>query len=329
MVVWQTEDGFRAEGNGEGCSGIISVSHAPNKDYQHYFDMKMDSAGNCSVLWSENLYAYGRGVWANRYDATLGRWGTPQQIWQPLSAPLGGTPGLLTLGIDGVGNVMAVWVELVFNFQMFFYDERVWASRFEVATGTWSIPLLLTPDTYRKGHLCIASAPNGNTIAMWKQGKQVTASSYDAVTDTWSSPVILQADPLVEGYPYQTVLDANGNGLAIWREGDTVWVNRFDGSSKSWGTSCLMNSWGWANATITLDGKALVLWCDTNWKSVYSTTYDISTDTWGLTEFVTEITSAYGRIFPINVVTNASGISATVLLREDSNGTSLWVSRYE
>ena len=176
----------------------------------------VDPAGNAVAVWPAD--SGGRdSLWANRYDATAGTWGTATTIENDNSADAENPQ----VAIDASGNAIAVWVQ----------GSTVFANRYDAQAASWGVRMRLDPDAAAGGASPqVAMDATGRALVVWRRAQgssfSIAANSYSAQADQWTG--ITRVDPDGSGtasLPH-VGLDATGRGIAVWIDG-TIWANRY------------------------------------------------------------------------------------------------------
>ncbi len=169
--------------------------------------------GNAIAMWA--MYDGTRNnIWANRFDATTGRWGTAEIIETG-----SGDAALPQVGMDNHGNAMAVWHQ---------HDgmrNNVWSNRYTAGTGHWGVSALIETDNGdidALGRPTIAVNGSGNAVAVWAQSDSVRtniwANRYSAGSG-WGAAQLIESE---DGWAYYADigLDISGNAIAVWTQLD-------------------------------------------------------------------------------------------------------------
>ncbi|MDB6105106.1 MAG: hypothetical protein JWO52_5105 [Gammaproteobacteria bacterium] len=184
----------------------------------------IDRAGNALVVWNQSHGAMQTEIWANRYAAANGGWGTAGRISD--TAGGAGTPHIAT---DANGDALVVWPQ---------FDNSTSSSvrwnRYTASTG-WGTAAQIEPGngTYVWDPQ-IACDPSGNALLVWDRADSVHSeirSSRYTVSGGWAASVNAGSTGDVL-YPV-IVIDLAGNALALWQQSDGshvsfLWANRFE-----------------------------------------------------------------------------------------------------
>jgi hypothetical protein len=186
--------------------------------------------GDAVVVWLANDGTRNN-LWANRFIAASGSWGTALNIETSST-----NVDEFDVTADGSGNLIVVWKESaqVRN------TGPVFTTRFDVSAASWSVPFRLTDvGIYPR----VASDASGNVLAVWSADPFVHARFYDAAACLW-----LPETPGIEQNLTGTgasdiplaAFDAQGNALAVWRNGrasaQLIASNNYRGSTRQWNT---------------------------------------------------------------------------------------------
>jgi len=231
LVVWQMFDGIRhsvwANRYSEttaswGTSELIETDNIGDANFPQ---LAFDGSGNALVVWVQ-LDGTRFNVWANRYMAVTGKWGTAEMIeidnagdaWQP------------KLTVDASGNALAVWDQYDGPFR------SIWANRYSATNASWGTAELI--ETGNVGHAYntqVASDSSGNALAVWEQSDgsvlNIWANLYTATTSSWGQAELIEINNSGDaGYP-QLAFDSSGNGLVVWHQSDgtrsNIWFNSY------------------------------------------------------------------------------------------------------
>ena len=224
----------------------------------------MDSNGNATVVWShfdDTTSSYS--IWANRYDAGTGTWGTAAAVEANTTDAY--SP---EIAMDANGNAIVVWVQSAGDLL------DVWANRYDATGGTWGTELLI--ETNVAGEVWdprVAMDGSGNATAVWTQSDgsrfNVWANRYDATGGTWGTPEAIETDTN-DTYKPRVAMDGSGNAVAVWVEYNyaakcyTIWANRYE-AGVGWGVPEIIetNDTGYARQpriAMETGGDATVVW---------------------------------------------------------------------
>jgi hypothetical protein len=178
-------------------------------------EVKFDGDGNAIAVWVEmNLFAQSQRVYANRYVAATGSWGSPQ----PLSDDF--VDGGVQLGVDNSGNAWAIWPS----------GGQIRVAGYTAAAG-WGTVQSLGPATEQEPDVAFDSS--GNALAVWtnmtsSQGGNtwtLYAARYTPAGG-WASPVRVDcadsnpadASQTCQGgiVDPQIAFDTSGNAFVVW-----------------------------------------------------------------------------------------------------------------
>jgi hypothetical protein len=184
----------------------------------------VDRSGNVTAVWQQSD-SLRDNVWANRYTPGEG-WGTARRI----EASNAGDATAPRLGVDAIGNVLAVWQQSDGE------QTRALSNRYTV-TGGWGVAEVL--GAHLEGNAFepdVVIDANGNAIATWilaqRETRHVAVSRFTATTG-WEAQ-----EDLARGSGLGTVtslgIGRDGRAFAIWHEwpdgeaGFSLLVRRFE-----------------------------------------------------------------------------------------------------
>ncbi len=186
----------------------------------------VDQSGNAVAVWPQSDGTRYH-VWANRYSASEGSWGTAAQI-EANDQDGAFAPQVVT---DGAGNAMAVWR------QRDGARHDIWASRYQAAAAAWSAPAKIeTNDQGDAAEPRAAMHRDGDVIVVWPQSDgsrhDIWANRYLAQSDQWGTPEKIETSDQGDAITVQLAIDPDGSAVAVWAQDDgtrfDIWGNRFD-----------------------------------------------------------------------------------------------------
>ena len=240
----------------------------------------IDTKGNAIAVWTQDNGSH-YSIWANRYTASNGSWGTAQLIENDDT----GNAYSPQIAIDSNGNAIAVWEQ----------SGGIWANHYIPGSG-WGT-------TAESTHAVNADDPriaidaNGNAIVVSRQwdgwNAKIQANRYTASTDSWGSAELIDSGYTGVANPNpQIAMDANGNAIAVWGQNDgnrdKTFTNRYT-PGWGWGTTQLLGNNPDAGTPRSLlegtqpaiaidhNGNAIALWAQLN---MGGTSYDIWANRW-------------------------------------------------
>ncbi|GBD97328.1 MAG TPA: choice-of-anchor D domain-containing protein [Nitrospirae bacterium] len=210
-----------AAGSGWGSAAAIES----NSEDTYNPNVAMDGSGNAVTVW---VQAAGDilDVWANRYDAVSGTWGTEVLI----ETNVAGEAWNPRVAMDGNGNATAVWTQSDGT------TLDVWTNRYEagIGWGTAEVIEASTKDTYKPQ---VAMDGSGNAIAVWVRYNSsakcytIWANRYDAVSGTWGTPELIETTETGYARKPQIAMEAGGDAAVVWQQYDgdrfNIWSNKF------------------------------------------------------------------------------------------------------
>jgi hypothetical protein len=172
--------------------------------------VKFDGDGNAIAAWDEtNFLAQSQHVYANRYVAATGSWGSPQPISGDFAS------GSVQLGVDNSGNAWVIWSS----------SGQIHVAGYTAAAG-WGTVQSLGPATAQEPEVAFDSS--GNALAVWTN---MTSSQSGAAwtlyaarytpAGGWASPVRVDcadSSQTCEGgiIDTQITFDTSGNAFVVW-----------------------------------------------------------------------------------------------------------------
>jgi hypothetical protein len=271
-------------------------------------------------------------VWARRYDATTGTWGTAVLIETDDT----GDAYHPKVAFDASGNGMMVW------YQFDGLNTSIWASRFTNATQIWSAATLI--ETSSAGNAVapqVAFDASGNALAVWHQSDgtrdNIWANRFNAGTGLWGTAELIETNNAGGASSPQIAFDASGNALAVWDQSDgtrdNIWANRYNGSTGLWGTAALIENIATGNAgdpqpAFDGAGNAFVVWqqSDGTRNNIWANRYNATTGLWG-TPGLLESDNTGPANFP-QIAMDSSGFAWAVWQQSDGTRTNIWANRY-
>ncbi|MDB5814321.1 MAG: pgcA [Rhodocyclales bacterium] len=206
-------------------------------------DVAVDSNGTGLVVWSEQIGAN----YVIRARFLTGT-GAPA-----VTLSNAGNAGLPRIALDSAGNAIVVWTQDLGS------RNEIWASRYVVASTTWSTPVQISsasavadanvPD--------IAADSAGNAIVIWHQGDgrtnhfDVWSARYAVSSNTWVAPVMI-SDGVNSAYNPHLAVNTSGQGILAWEheqdDGTTVSNGPKDISARTVTTAGVMGATTMLNA---------------------------------------------------------------------------------
>ena len=244
---WGTEELIESGANGHAVAPQIAV----------------DGAGNAIAVWSQDDGS-NYNIYANRYTASTGTWGTEELIE---SSSVANTVSP-QIAVDGNGNAIVVWQ------QSDGIDESIYANRYTASTDSWGTEELL--ENSDDGHASdpqIAIDDDGNGVAVWWQPdsanlRHIYSNRYTPGAGWGTEERIESSDDGHSNYP-QIAIDGEGNVIAVWRQDDNIndgllYANRYTANTGSWGTEALIGNGNGSvfQPQIAIDGEgnAIAVW---------------------------------------------------------------------
>jgi hypothetical protein len=264
VAVWRRFDGSNdiiqsraSSDHGVTWSPAVDLSAAGRN--AHLPQVTMDATGNAVAVW----YRYDGSnfiIQASRFDVATDSWSSPVNL-----SAAGQGAYLPQVTMDETGNAVVVWRR---------YDgsnDIIQASRFDVATDSWSSPVNLSAAGQSAGNPQVTMDATGNAIAVWYRydgsNYVIQASRFDVATDSWSSADDLSAAGQDAIHP-QVATDATGNAVVVWRRydgsNDIIQASRFDVATDSWSSPVNLSAAGQdavePHVTVDETGHAIAVW---------------------------------------------------------------------
>ncbi len=267
FAVWSQDDGSSlfavwanryVAGSGWGSAVQIETSVADTQSTQ----VAVDINGNALVVWEQDAPGPRFDIWANRYDAGTGLWGTAELI-ETDNAGFAQRP---QLAFDGSGNALAVWEQGDGT------RRNIWANRYVAGTGWGTAAMIETDNAGTAQWPQLAFDSSGNALVVWEQSdgirKNIWANRYDFITGLWGTAELIETDNAGDARNAQVAFDSSGNALAVWEQSDgsffNIWVNRYVAGT-GWGSAALIETDNAGDARrpqVAFDGNdnALAVW---------------------------------------------------------------------
>jgi PKD repeat protein len=209
--------------------GLPESLHQSQGYVYDYVKVAMDAEGNAFVVWLES--AGNRrdcNVYAIRYDAGTGQWGTPTLLEN--------SPGSVNnlyranpeISMDENGNAMAVWYQNEGTYSYF----NIYASRYEAGIG-WQTPVLLETQAGNALAPSLLMEENGVATVMWDQwdGSYFSVYATRYVPGSGWGPVREFKNDSPVNFPYSPPIMAldplTGDVIAVWDMASYLYSSRF------------------------------------------------------------------------------------------------------
>jgi hypothetical protein len=276
--------------------------------------LAMDAGGNAIAVWHESEGFTDR-IWANRYDAMIGGWGTPELV-----APSFGHPPMVAMTDSGDALVVWSYGQARFN-------------RYDALEGAWGTQAMIPPaaggESGALPHVAASSA--GETVGIWRQpagGPSVIAGGrYDIGTGSWGALATLEMEDGIASMGTHLAMGPDGRAVAVWRHGTELRASRYDPGAPSWGVAePIANSVGSPHAAVDATGNALVVWSD---NGIFTTNrYDAFLDAWAgvSSPYENATTPQTGAVDTHRVGVDAAGNGVAAWSRAYLG---LWTGRYD
>lgn len=217
LVVWTTELGIFTSRYSHDTAAWGQETLVASRPYAHAPAVAVDTAGNAQVMWHLDGAARVEGV---RYDAAAGTWGPVRDFGSGVQ-PL--------IGMDGAGNVLAVWSDLGAT------TSTVSFSRYMVATGLWSPPAVVDSAPFA-GAGALSIIPDGTAVLLWATaGASLTnyavkAGFFLPVAGSWGGVTTVTTSAITDA----AVVFGTADAVVVWTEAQGVMFRRYDLVGGNW-----------------------------------------------------------------------------------------------
>jgi hypothetical protein len=292
----------------------------------------MNASGNAVAVWRQSDGTRNN-IWANRYTAATGLWGTAELIETDI-----GDTSYPQVAMDASGNAVAVWPQNDGT------RNNIWTNRYSAATGLWgTAELIETDNTGSASNPQVAMDVSGNAVVVWNQRdasrENIWSNRYTATTGLWGTAALIEADSTGDASEPQIAMDASGNAVVVWynfinaRNMNDIWSNRYNATTGLWGTAMLIETDDSGNAynfQVAMDasGNAVAVWSQKSgaWYNVYSNRYTAATGLWGTATLIE--TENSGDALGAQVAMDASGNAVAVWYQRDGTRENIWSNNY-
>ena len=260
-VWWQSDGTYEntvanryTAGSGWGSAEIIDSEDLNVSSYGMW--LAASDNGDAMAVWIQN-----DAVWANRYDAGSGNWGTAEKVENLAS----GSSIDTCIDMDSSGNATLM-------FSHWDSSTRIYANRYVVGSG-WAGAVTIDDGSGGWTSPWVALDENGNAQAIWQNasGNRIWSNRYVAGSG-WGTPESIdnQTGYLAEERA-QVVGDAHGNAIAIWIQNDgtahSLWANRYVAGTGWKGAEVIESddtnhiyNYGVSSLAINGRGQAMAVW---------------------------------------------------------------------
>lgn len=338
IAAWYQYDGTRwnivanrydADTGKWGTAELIETDNAGNALISH---IAMDANGNAIVLWRQND-GIRWNVVTNRYDATVGAWGTAELI----ETDNLGNVSNPRIAMDGNGNAIAVWRQ---------NDGSRWnivANRYDATMKIWSGAEIIEIDNAGNAYgPKIAMDTNGNAIAVWPQSDgtrwNIAANRYNVSTGAWGIDVLIETDNTGNAQQPDIAFDADGNAVAVWMQAASTYYDlassRYYATTDTWGSAMPIEvgDTGSAQApriAFDTNGDAMVVWQKYEGISsnIWAKRFTARKGAWGVAELIE--TDNTGDAVAAQIAIDANGNSIAMWYQYDGVRWNIVTNRYE
>jgi hypothetical protein len=292
----------------------------------------MDAAGNAIAVWMQ-FDGPRSDIWANRYSASTGAWGTATLI----ESNDGGSAFFPVIAVSRGGNAMVVWTQLESG------AEALKANNYSAGQWGQAIDMGVSGSISRPK---VAMDTTGNAIAVWMQHDSTSQldlamSRRYKSTGTWEPIVVLQSIDILNAFSPTISFNRDGNAIAAWLQFDnapvrssSIWT-RFYSADNGWRvngvlvkdsstTTAVVNP----HITLTDSNTAVAVWQQFNgtYYSVTANHLNLDTNQWGTATQV--VTAAPGSTDNVRVARGGGGDVFAVWSQLDGARRDVWTSRY-
>lgn len=235
------------------------------------------SAGNhLVVVWTESD-GTSASVYATRYDAADESWTSPEPLESEDT-----DAAHPRVAIDDEGNAVAVWLQANSGGS----GARVWASRFDAASGTWTAgaPVDATDAVDAEAAAPqVAMDASGDAVAVWVrlEGSDYRVRSSRLSGGVWQAAQGLESDLAGTALEPRVAMDGAGNATVVWTQDvgrGVIWARRY-ATASGWASATKLQSSSTGDGSaprVAMDGSATVTaWVETTssgtqvWTSVF------------------------------------------------------------
>jgi hypothetical protein len=184
-------------------------------------------------------------------------WSTPQLLSREYSGFRSSFQGSPAVGMDPVGNALAVWDEV---------DSEIWSSR-QDATGRWTESVLVA-SANGVGPPTLALNTSGTALAAWTEGREGAQTLWASAFDPrrgWDAPQRVGEEKPLLLYGVVVALNVNGEGFVFWTQDDltidqddTVFASHYTAAS-GFATPEILGRGGCQGAAVDSRGNGLAL----------------------------------------------------------------------
>jgi hypothetical protein len=250
-------------------------------------DVAADANGNLIVAWehdSGRVYS----IYANRYDAQRGTWGTAALLEKDDT----GNARLPSVAVDDHGNAVAAWSQ----------DDggpySIYANHFDARRGRWNKAVVLDADDAGGAWVPqVAVSGHGHAHVVWDQldgnRRSIQINHFDPLVGRWGEALLFEPEDRRTAVGSHVAVDGMGNALTVWQQHDDTWMSinasRYDSRTRRWGQAVRLETANEGSAfspkaAMDRNGNAVVVWEQHAGKRVdiYANRYQASDDRWGV-----------------------------------------------
>lgn len=218
----------------------------------------MDATGNAVVI-----YLHGAAIWANKFSAATGTWGTPG----PVDGRSGGDAADPSIAVDKNGQWLAIWQQA--------YDNTlhgIWQST--SADGVaWTAPTAVTT-AGREFYPVLAMNRDGVAVAVWTDtsNSRYTLTGSVRTGQTWAAPHVMKAATDNGDRYAAAAVSGRGEAFVTWDQDDdrptdaelSVWMAKYSAAG-GWAVATLLENYDAnqaysSNIATNAAGQAIFTW---------------------------------------------------------------------
>lgn len=237
----------------------------------------IDTNGNAIAVWAQSTGGSVFNIYANRYDASTGTWGTVIEIANDVENIFDPQ-----IAMDKNGNAFVVWAQTIGVIG------NVYAKRYDRTTNTWGAAVLISVSTdgYRPQIAVSFATNNAMVVFDSPSAKDVLASEYDSTNSTWGTPVVIDST-VTDSTDAQIAMNQSGDAMVVWASNDAfgvghgVVMNVYNSTSGNWDAAASTVESVFSNTSapqvaINNNGDAMVLWESPGSGNIYAKGFDVT-----------------------------------------------------
>jgi len=255
----------------------------------------IDTNGNAIAVWAQSNGGSVFNIYANRYDASTGMWGTPIEIAndvEDIRDP--------QIAMDNNGNAFVVWAQTIG------LTGNIYAKRYDRTADTWGAEMLISVSTdgYRPQIAVSLATNNAMVVFDSPSAKDVLASEYDSTISTWGTPEVIDST-VTDSTNAQIAMNFSGDAMVVWASNDAfgvghgVVMNVYNSISGNWNAAAQTVESTFSNTSapqvaINNNGDAMVLWESPGSGDIFAQGFDVTIGALTTTIAVTGLATVIG-----------------------------------